>query len=105
LVERDPRFDLLLGEDAWTVIGEGVEIQPTTTFGGGAEITGFLIRHTVPAEPLSATPGWCVGGFSITDGRWFVTQDRPLTITPSIQCVVPGHSMHGFIRDGRWQAV
>lgn len=86
----DPRFDLPL--DEWTPIGAGIQIKPILGFNRG-DVVGFNVRHFDP-------PGWCVG--AVTFARWTVTQERPLTLTPSIQCSEQGHAMHGFIRDGRW---
>jgi hypothetical protein len=105
----DPRFDLPL--DRWTPIGGGIEIKPMHGY-SVAETVVFGVRHPSDADgALSATPGWCVGSVPI-DSRygssghnWQVVQERPLTLSPSIRCAVQGHSMHGFIREGRWEAV
>lgn len=108
MVETDPRFDLSL--DSWTDIGGGISIRPSRG-AGTDDVVVISIRHPQPDSVgvLSATPGSCEGSVPI-DSRygspghlWTVVQERPLTLSPSIQCAVPGHDMHGFIRNGRWE--
>lgn len=38
-----------------------------------------------------------------TEGGWTMTQNRPLTVIPSLMCT--GCGTHGFITDGEWVGV
>jgi hypothetical protein len=102
-VSLDARFGLEMTE--WTPIGGGISIKPMQGYGRD-DVVCFGIRHAVPIDPLAVEPGVCEGSVTIAEGYggkpWTVVQERPLTLSPSIRCVVPTHEMHGFIRDGVW---
>lgn len=70
------------------------------------QINGGLLWHRVPENSLSATPGWCVGGFCTRqEGNtagvpiWDLESIDPITLSPSILC---GCGHHGFIKNGKW---
>lgn len=71
------------------------------------QMNGGLLWHRKPIDKLSATPGWCVGGFCTRpEGNpknapiWTLESKDPITLSPSFLCGGCGH--HGFIRNGKW---
>ena len=75
---------------------------------GDSEPNGGLHWHRKKEVlELSATPGWCVGGFYIKpEGNpagapmWTLESKEPVTVSPSLLCRSCGQ--HGFIRGGKW---
>lgn len=74
-------------------IGDGVLVSP-------------LFREGWPIALIETHPrddnAPCSGVIRIGDGveGWMIQQESPLTLHPSIQCIVCTH--HGFIREGKW---
>ena len=83
-------------EDIWTDIGHGVSIQFREL--PGVESRGVAYRHPTPKENHPCE-GYAPLKPEYEEG-WDLIQREPLTISPSLLCLVCGH--HGFIREGKW---
>lgn len=109
----DEPIDLGLGH-VLTFMGWHPDRELNPQFAGIADIErcGALIEHPTPESP--SVPCAC-GGFVHFDvpgvaevfsgrPRWTVVSWEPLTLTPSILCVVEkgGCGDHGYITDGKW---
>jgi hypothetical protein len=79
-------------------MGSGVRVERRYLNGVLGGIAWWHVCCGVEREDyMPMQPAW-------KDG-WVVERVAPLTLSPSILCLVPECKRHGFIRDGKWVEV
>ena len=90
--------DIVCTATDWTDIGHGVSIQQRFMNG---ELAVVAWKH--PCKPYGVREdsipvrynGW-------PDEGWSLIQPEPITLSPSVLCLVETCRFHGFVREGKW---